>query len=260
MTVTNWTCTQMADFKTHMYVASPLSGLAAGCLLVTNLIHPEEMILYFALGCVGTMLPDIDADNSVPLRLLFNVMVPLVLLLLIFSKGFCWSLIELFIAWLAGFAFIKYVVFPFFTHLTVHRGVLHSIPAAFLFWFATTVFLDRAFDFSSFRAWLAGFFVFAGFIVHLVLDEICSLNIFGGQIKKSFGTAFTLIKLNDLKTTFLLYVLVITLFTLTPDPKPFFTRIMSKDFYRRIHFLPQDDWFQNGRILTNPRQRVNGPR
>jgi hypothetical protein len=250
----------MADFKTHMYVASPLSGLAAGCLLVTDQIHPEEVILYFALGCIGTMLPDIDADNSVPLRLLFNVMVPLVLLLFIFSKGFCWSLIELFITWLTGFLFIKYVVFPFFTHLTVHRGVLHSIPAAFLFWFATTVFLDRAFDFSSFRAWLAGFFVFAGFIVHLVLDEIYSLNIFGGQIKKSFGTAFTLIKLNDLKTTFLLYMLVITLFTFTPDPKPFFTRIMSRDFYRRIHLFPQDDWFQNGWILTNPRQRVNGPR
>jgi hypothetical protein len=239
----------MADFKTHMYVASPLSGMAAASLLLTGTINLDEVILYFVLGCIGTMLPDLDADNSVPLRLLFNLLVPLIIFLLVLSSDLSCSLLELFIVWIIGFVFMKLVIFPFFTHFTVHRGVFHSIPAAFLFWFAMTVFLDRIFNFSSFRAWLAGFFVFAGFIVHLLLDEICSLNLFGGQIKKSFGTAFTLIKFNNLKTTLLLYICVIIFFMLAPDPKPFFTRIMNRDLYRHIHLFPPGDWFEDLRLF-----------
>ena len=37
-------------------------------------------------------------------------------------------LLSLMVLWLAGYAFMRYVVFYIFTNLTVHRGVIHSVP------------------------------------------------------------------------------------------------------------------------------------
>lgn len=235
----------MADFKTHIFVACPISGLAATSLLVAGMANPQEVVLYFALGCIGSMLPDIDSDRSVPVRLAFSFLAPLIVFFIIFRRGISCSVAEIFIIWLASFVLVKYFVFSFFTRLTVHRGVIHSIPAAVLFWFLSSILFYRVFHFSSFTAWMAGFFVFGGFILHLVLDELNSMNVFGARVKKSFGTALALVKFNDLGTTILLYLAVIGLFNLTPDPAPFFAKVLNKNAYLHLHFLPQGEWFQD---------------
>jgi hypothetical protein len=127
----------------------------------------------------------------------------------------------------------------------VHRGLVHSIPAAFLFWFMGTIFLHKVFHLSSFRAWMAGFFIFFGFITHLVLDELNSLNLPGRQVKKSFGTALKIGDQSDLKNTAVLYVAVIILFYLTPDEKQFFQTALSRETYGNVQLLPEGTWFHN---------------
>jgi hypothetical protein len=235
----------MADFKTHIFVASPLSGLAATSLLVAGMATPREVVLYFLLGSIGGILPDIDSDTSVPVRLTFNFLAPVIAFLIMFTQGSDYSVAELLLVWLTSFLLIKYGVFSFFTRLTVHRGVIHSIPAGVLFWLLSNILFYRVFHFSNFTAWMAGFFVFFGFIVHLVLDELNSLNLHGKEVKKSFGTALKLVNFNDLKTTTLLYLSVIGLFYLTPDPNPFFAKVLNKNVYLHIRFFPQGEWFQD---------------
>lgn len=235
----------MADFKTHIFVASPLSGLAATSLLVARMATPREVVLYFLLGSIGGILPDIDSDTSIPVRLTFNFLAPVIAFLIMFAQGSAYSVIELLLIWLTSFLIVKYCVFSFFTHLTVHRGVIHSIPGGVLFWFLTNILFYRVFGFSSFNAWMAGFFVFFGYIIHLVLDELNSLNLLGSQVKNSLGTALSLVKFNDLKTTILLYLAVIALFYLNPDPEPFFDKILNKNVYLHIRFFPQGQWFQD---------------
>lgn len=72
------------------------------------------------------------------------------------------------------------------------------------------------------HAWLCGVFVLLGFLVHLLLDEFYSVNLYGKKLlKSSFGTAFCLGNLNQPLGTVALYAAVIGLFLLCPSPRPF---------------------------------------
>jgi len=244
----------MADFKTHLSVTSPISGLTATSLLVTDLAQPYEVFLYFIMGCIGGMLPDIDADNSVPIELAFNLLSPVIAFLVVFTQKAGSSVAELFLIWLTAFLMIRYTVFYLFTRFTVHRGLIHSVPAGILSWFLCTILLYRVFHFSNFAAWTAGFFVFFGFMIHLVIDEFSSIDFSEMRVKKSMGTALKLGDLRDPKATAVLYVTIIGLFFLTPDPNPFLSTLLEKARHPDIRFFPQDQWFQG---LRNVLRRSN---
>jgi len=234
----------VADFRTHLSVASRVSGLAATGLLVTGLAQVHEVLLYFIMGVMGGILPDIDADNSVAIRLVFNFLAPVIAFFLVFGQRIGTSLAELLLIWAAVFFMVKYPVFYLFTRLTVHRGIIHSVPAGILFWLLDAILLHRVFHVSNFTAWMAGFFVFLGFIIHLVLDELGSLDLSGRRVKKSFGTALKLRNPKDPKATSVLYITIIGLFFLAPDPEPFLATILSSEHYLNIHLFPQGQWFQ----------------
>ena len=51
----------MANFKTHVSVAAALSGVLATGFLAAGVAAPKDVWLYFAMGTVGGVLPDIDA-------------------------------------------------------------------------------------------------------------------------------------------------------------------------------------------------------
>ena len=72
---------------------------------------------------------------------------------------------------------------------TVHRGMFHSLPAAFIF--AGVVFLLCGCSNLQLRYFKAGG-VFLGVMSHLTLDEIYAIDWKRGRIKKSFGTALKL--------------------------------------------------------------------
>jgi hypothetical protein len=90
---------------------------------------------------------------------------------------------------LFGYVFIKYVVANVFRRLTVHRGMYHSIPAMLVA--GLVVYLAYHSPDRGVRLLLAGG-VMLGFLSHLVLDEIYSVDLRGVRIKlkSSAGTAF----------------------------------------------------------------------
>lgn len=234
---------RVAEFKTHLTVTSIGSSIASTMLLASAMATPMEVLLYFTLGVVGGLLPDIDSDNSLPVRLLFTFIATVISFLVMFRQQTDNTVVELFLVWMGSFIFIKYFLFSLFTKITVHRGILHSIPAAVLYGFVTIILLYHLFHFNEFVSWMAGLFVFGGCILHLLLDELFSLNLTGSGPKKSTGTAFKFGNAGDLKSTFFIYLVIVLLFVSTPEHKQFFSTILNPSTYNHLEFFPRDKWF-----------------
>src|SRR5262245_34789951 len=116
----------MANFKTHMSVAAALSGcFATGCLAV-GIATTRGVWLYFAMGTLGGFLPDIDANNSIPGRMLFSFFAIVFAFVTLFSRAGVYSIAELFILWMVTYVVVRYIIFQMFARLTVHRGIFHS--------------------------------------------------------------------------------------------------------------------------------------
>lgn len=228
----------MADFKTHITAACAVSGLAATCLLAGGAARPGQVLLYFVLGSVGGVLPDIDADNSVPLKLTFDILSFVVAFVVMFSQPWGDSVIELALIWVAVFLAVKYLVFSFFIRMTVHRGVIHSIPAGVTFGLTVVILLDQVRGISAGYAWMGGFFLFMGYLVHLFLDELYSIDFSGMRMRGSFGTALKFISFRDMTATLVLYAAMILLFFTAPSPGRFLRLILDKSTYAGIRFLP----------------------
>ncbi len=228
----------VADFKTHITVACGASGLAATCLLAAGAARPEQVLLYFALGSIGGILPDIDADNSIPLKLTFDILSFVVAFVVMFGQPWGHSVIELVLIWLAVFLAVKFLIFSFFIRLTVHRGIIHSIPAGVCFGLAAATWLDQVRGISAGYAWMGGFFLFLGFFIHLFLDELHAINFSDMRLRGSFGSALKLVSFKDMRSTLLVYAAMILLFFMAPPPGGFLRILLSKSTYAGIRFLP----------------------
>ena len=58
----------MADFQTHLYGGLVVSGVAVLSLHGSGLVTEGQTLMLFGLGVLGSLLPDIDADASLPVK------------------------------------------------------------------------------------------------------------------------------------------------------------------------------------------------
>ncbi len=236
----------MADFKTHLIGAAAVSGLAATILVMTSQFPHQAIMGYFILGVIGGLLPDIDSPHSIPVRIAFMALAVIAGFLVVFTFGRRYSLAELILLWTGCFVLIRYGVFELLDRFTVHRGLIHSIPMGVACGLLTTLAAYQAFNASVIHAWLCGIFVTLGFLVHLLLDEFYSVNLFGKKLlKKSFGTAFSPGSFKQPFGTAALYLAVIGLFYLCPPHQPATELMLSGATYRGIvqRLLPGETWF-----------------
>ena len=149
-------------------------------------------LLAAGLTTLGGLLPDLDSDSGVPVRELFGItaaITPFLFLPHLDSKGLS---LEQKIVVLAGvYLFIRYGLAAVFKHLTVHRGMFHSLPAMLIAGLAT--YLVYPGEDRFLRTFLAGG-VMLGFLSHLVLDELCSVDFLGLRLRlnKYAGSALKL--------------------------------------------------------------------
>ncbi len=235
----------MANFKTHISVAAALSGCLATGFLEVGIAAPKDVWLYFALGTLGGILPDIDANNSIPGRMLFSFFAMVLAFLTLFSRANAYSIVELSILWMVTYMVVRYIIFQMFAKLTVHRGIFHSILAAIFFCFLTTDISYYLFSLNALNAWVAGLFVFIGYLIHLILDEMYSVDLIGTKIKKSFGTALKIVSTN-MKATSLLLLATVLVFYITPSTERFVKTVLSFDTYKsvKVKLLPKARWFK----------------
>src|SRR5690554_289913 len=84
---------------------------------------------------------------------------------------------------------VRHLAGALFSRFTVHRGLWHSLLAAGLCGLVTTALSHRLLAQPDTLAWAHGVALSLGFVIHLTLDELYSVDLTGARIKRSFGTA-----------------------------------------------------------------------
>ncbi|HEY0134395.1 MAG TPA: hypothetical protein VGB85_09955 [Nannocystis sp.] len=217
----------MANFRVHVLGAAIPSLIAAGLAVAGGLATPVVGGACFGLGVLGGMLPDIDADSSVPTRIIFTALAvgAAVAVALALRDGTAPGLVAL--ASLAAFLAIRVGLRGFTAWLCVHRGLVHSLPFAALVGVLVVLAASRGFHLAPTPAWLTGVFLTGGFIIHLALDELYSVDLLGARMKRSFGTALKLGSRRQLFGTAVLYASVIGLVLVAPPADRFLRDLTS---------------------------------
>ncbi|MFG0268171.1 MAG: metal-dependent hydrolase [Rhodopirellula sp. JB055] len=179
----------LAGFKTHIST-STVVGCAYGYWgVVDQGMSMESALLAGGLCSVSGMLPDLDSDSGVPLRettMFLSAVVPMLMIDRWRDMGLTHEAMAL--AAMIVYVAIRFVAVEGFRKFTVHRGMWHSIPAALVAGLIAYMLMPCASE--AVRVYKSCA-VLAGFMTHLILDEIWALDFSRGsmRVKKSFGTA-----------------------------------------------------------------------
>jgi membrane-bound metal-dependent hydrolase YbcI (DUF457 family) len=223
----------VANFNVHFSVAASSSSVAAVLGVNLNVMDFSHAPWLVFLGIVGGMLPDVDAVNSKPVRLLFNVLALLSATAVLSALKSYAESYQLFALAAAIYWLTRFLVLASIARFTVHRGIFHSILALLFFALLMVCVSDYAFQQNSTTAWLNGFFLGFGFLVHLLLDEMYSVDLSNRRMKKSFGTALKLFNYKNLPSSALMSLLTIVLYWATPSPLALLTTLTN-----HFKFLP----------------------
>jgi hypothetical protein len=172
----------MASYRGHLTFAG-LLGAGYGSLAFFEWHYDWGPALMAAgLTTLGGLLPDLDSDSGVPVRELFGVSAAVAPFLLYRRvDALCHQSTEQTLVVLAAiYLVIRYGLSALFKRFTVHRGMFHSVPALLIAGLAT--YLAYPSDNPRLRVFLAGA-VMLGFLSHLVLDEIYSVDFMGVRVR-----------------------------------------------------------------------------
>jgi membrane-bound metal-dependent hydrolase YbcI (DUF457 family) len=178
----------MADFRTHICVSSVAGGFYGVAGIQAGLAW-QSCLIGGALCSVSGMLPDLDSDSGIPLReavAFSSAFVPMLMVDRLQRLG-CNHETMLLIT-IAVYFFLRFALAEIFRRYTVHRGMWHSVPAALsAALFAFVVCSCENMNLRLFKTVA----IFVGFMSHILLDEIWSVEYRRGRytFKQSFGTA-----------------------------------------------------------------------
>lgn len=235
----------MANFTTHIAVGTVVAGGLATLTLAADVIAPENLIPVTLAGVVGSVLPDIDLRVSRPSRALFAGFAIFFSFAVLFAAADHFSVAELWLLWLGTLLFVRYGLYSIFHAAAIHRGTWHSLLAALFAAAATAVVFGHGLHRHAGVAWLAGGFMLIGYLVHLTLDEISSVDMIDRRVKASFGTA---LKLWDRRypwgTAGMTAALLLAVW-MAPSPNTFLSGISSRDMWAGLNdrLLPKESWF-----------------
>jgi len=238
----------MANFNTHLFIASTGSSSAALYAVNQQLINWVDMPWLVFMGSIGGLLPDIDSDNSKQVKIIFLLLAILSTFTVLFGESFLSDITQilpaqytvchidtinfsklfssfagkcisysLLIQALAIFIGVRYILLSVFKSLTVHRGIFHSLLAAVFFTLLTINISIHLFQQALLFSWLNGLFIGLGFVIHLLLDEVYSVDLSNIRIKRSFGTAFKLYSYKNGYTSTLMLICTLALYSLIPS-------------------------------------------
>lgn len=210
--------------------------------LGAGMVSGDQALALWIAGTLGGILPDIDSDSSSALDIVFCMVSLFCVFLIIANLHAQYSTLILWGACGLGYLAVNFVLRPLFEATTVHRGIFHSILGGLFFAFST---VDLAFHFGGQPAlfsWLLGSFVLIGFLIHLVLDELYSVDLSNTTMKRSFGTALKLFDYRNYFISTLMALAVVGSFAISPTATHFYRTITDIKTFRHIQksFFPPD--------------------
>ena len=179
----------MGNYRQHLAFASTLGvsySAAAFFLAGLHWLYGSVAIL---LATLGGLLPDLDSPSGVELKGFTGILGVVGAMIVWQEVGqihpppvfeiHLWAMI-------GTFLMIRHGLSRIMGHLTVHRGISHSVPTLAVW--SELVYLYYPSESHVIRL-MMGFAVGIGFFSHLLLDEICSVDLRGARVNKAFGTA-----------------------------------------------------------------------
>ena len=169
-------------------------------------LAPFQMTAVVIAGGVGGLLPDLDSDTGKPLAFMFHFISVLIPSLLFPHVSRLWGTSpEFVVSWFSiAYILIRYVGCALVKKMTIHRGIMHSVPFAVLgAELGYLFFLPSGQPLSI----LCGGAIFAGCLLHLLMDEMNSFTLKFGCVpvlRRSTGTAMKL-RSDSLAATLFVY-------------------------------------------------------
>lgn len=235
----------MANFTTHIATGIVVSGVVSTLALAASVVSPGEVITLVGAGALGSVLPDVDLKDSRASQMMFSGLGVFLAFAVLFHVSMTYSLAEMWILWVATYLIVRYAGHNLFHNFAAHRGVFHSILAGIVAAFATAITFEKLFGATPTISWLAAVVMLVGFVTHLVLDELYSVDVLDHRIKSSFGSALKLYDSRHLGASGLMALAAVGLFFLTPAADTFLSTFGSHDAWAYLNgrLLPEGKWF-----------------
>jgi hypothetical protein len=235
----------MANFPTHIAVGTVVSGALATVTVAADMIAPENVVAVTLAGVLGSVLPDIDLKESRPSRAMFAGLAVFFSFAVLFSLERQYSIAEMLILWMGTLVVVRYVVKEIFFHFSYHRGIWHSLLATVFCAFLTALVYSQLLGRNEGVAWLAAGFMAIGYLTHLTLDEIYSVDVMDTRIKASFGTALKPVDFKHPGHSAAMAIATVLVFLITPPTKMFLDSFTSRSLWTSLQqrLVPQDKWF-----------------
>lgn len=248
----------MANFPTHIAVGTVVSGAFATVTIAADMVAPENIVAVTLAGVLGSVLPDIDLKDSRPSRAMFAGLAVFFSFAVLFSLERKYSIAEMLILWLGTLVAVRYCAQSLFHRFSAHRGIWHSLAAGLFCACITALVYKRLLDRDDQVAWLAGGFMLIGYLTHLALDEIYSVDVMDTRIKASFGTALKVVDTRHPWASVGMVAALVLTFWMAPPLKAFVDIIGQRALWSGLHqrLLPQDKWFGAMAVLNDFRART----
>lgn len=162
-------------FREHIAIGAIISMVVVvGVYFYALVTDPWLLVILFGVTIVGSFLPDVDSDSSMPFYLVFGTATLVaggIVLLYTLSSPYAADWRTLIGIPAAALLFFWFVIGGIVKRYTKHRGIFHSLPALAIAGVGTFL-LARHYGLDDTVAWVFGAAIAIGFASHLVLDEI----------------------------------------------------------------------------------------
>lgn len=235
----------MANFTTHIGVGTVVSGALATLTLAADVIDHQSLIAVTLAGVLGSILPDIDLKDSRPSRALFSGLAIFFSFAVLFSCASRYSIAELWILWLGTLVGVRYGLHAIFHEIAVHRGVWHSLLATVFTGLLAALAFKYILGTYDGIAWLGAGFLAIGYLTHLILDEIYSVDVMDTRIKASFGTAIKIADFSNWRHSAAMAVCTVAAAMVAPPIDGFVSSLSSQKMWAGLQdrLLPKEAWF-----------------
>jgi membrane-bound metal-dependent hydrolase YbcI (DUF457 family) len=179
----------LGNYRQHITFAGVLGvAYAWGAFFLAG-VHWLYGSIAALLATLGGMLPDLDSDTGVEMKGFTGILgvIAAVAVWQAMAKTDPPPVFEFHIwAAILAFVIIRHGLRRIVSRLTVHRGMSHSLPTCVVWGELTYLYYPS--EWQQIRIAM-GLAVMVGFFSHLLLDEICSVDLRGARVNKAFGTA-----------------------------------------------------------------------
>lgn len=201
----------MANFQQHLAYGLGVSALCSGIGYSEFNLSAHQAGAAFVLGSLASLAPDLDHPEGVPGKILADILIALVpigfLLYLPLQYKERLALEHWILLFFISYLIVKPFYFYIMPKLTTHRGIFHSLPAAIIC--GELVFL-LFFHLGWSHRLIIGAIGMIGYLTHLTLDEVYSIEWNKMAAKSSLGSAMDLGSLRKF-STWLAYALLLGL-------------------------------------------------